>query len=201
MAKEQNLCCDVAEKKDSGLLKGILYSFVPHTFCIVFILFSVIGSVAATAVLKKFLVIPYFFTFLMIASFSLATCSAFLYLKKSDCLCVSGVKRKWKYLVVLYSIMILINLAMFTIVFPVLANINGGATNRGEYDASLSMAVGIPCSGHADLIINELKKDEGVGQVTFRLPNIFDIKYDSAKTSLEKIFSMEIFKTYKATIE
>lgn len=201
MEEKQDSCCAVPVKRDKGILKGVLYSLLPHTFCIAFIVVSVIGSVFATALFKQFLVIPYFFTFLVIISFVLATFSAFIYLKRADCLCVSGIKRKWKYLATLYSTMILINLAMFTLVFPALANMNSiDVSNNGEYGAGLSIAVQIPCSGHASLIVDELKKDNGIGQVIFKMPNIFDIKYNLTKTSSENILSMEIFKTYRATI-
>lgn len=201
METKQDFCCNVPEKKDKGILRGVLYSLLPHTFCIAFIVFSVIGSLATTALLKKILVIPYFFTFLVIISFILATFSAFIYLKRADCLCLSGFKRKWKYLATLYSTMILINLAMFAFVFPALANINSGdMLNREEYNANLSIAVQIPCSGHASLIADELKKNDAIGQVFFKMPNTFDIKYNSTKISSENIISMEIFKTYKAII-
>jgi len=202
METKQNSCCNPQAKKDTGIIRGILYSLFPHTFCFLFIIFSVIGSVAATSVMKKFLVIPYFFTFLVLVSFILATLSAFIYLRRANCLCFSGIKRKWKYLFTLYSTMILINLAMFTLVFPALANINSnGPLDKEKYSASLSLAVKIPCSGHASLIIDELKKNDWIGQVTFRMPNTFDVKYDAGKTSPEKILSMDIFKTFPVTMK
>jgi len=201
METKQDSCCVSPEKKQKGILSGIIYGLVPHTFCIAFILFSLIGSVTALAIFKRFLVIPYFFTFLVIASFVMATVSAFIYLKKTDCLCFSGIKRKWKYLSILYSTMIMINLALFVFVFPALANINSNNVfNKEKYNASLSMAVQIPCSGHASLIVDELKKNNGIGQVIFKMPNIFDVKYNVAEISPENIISIDIFKTYKATI-
>lgn len=200
MTNKQDFCCVPAKKEEKGILKGVLYSLLPHTFCIAFILFSLIGSVAATAIFKKILIIPYFFTFLVAASVLFATLSAFIYLKKTNCLCLSGIKRKWKYLATLYSTMIFINLAMFAFVFPALANINSGNTlNGAEYSANLSIAVDIPCSGHASLIVDELKKNNYIGQVKFLMPNIFNINYDSTKISAENILSMDIFNTYKAT--
>jgi hypothetical protein len=202
MKEKNDSCCDFVEKKNVGFFNGILYGVLPHTFCIAFILFSVIGSVTAVSFLKKFLIIPYFFTFLVIVSFLLATFSAFIYLRKTDCLCLSGIKRKWKYLVILYLTMILINVALFVFVFPAMANINSAnVPNVKEYNANLSIVVEIPCSGHASLIVDELKKNSGVGQVIFKMPNIFNIKYDPAKTSSESIFSTEIFKTYRARLK
>ena len=130
----------------------------------------------------------------------MATLSAFLYLKKNDCLCKQGIKSKWKYLAILYGITIFTNLFMFYGVFPTLANFNSSEINVGQL-ASLSLAVQIPCSGHAPLIIDELKKDNGIKNVNFKIPNLFNIEYDPNKTSLEKITAIEIFKTYKATIK
>jgi len=200
MKIKQDSCCAISNKKDAGLLRGMLYGIFPHIFCVAFVLFSITGSVVATATFKNLLVIPYFFTFLVAISFVLATFSAFIYLKKTNCFCLSGVKKRWKYLTTLYATIILVNLVLFIFVFPAMANVSGGAAqNRGIYNANLSIAVQIPCSGHASLIINELKKNAGVGQVLFKMPNIFDVKYDSEKISPEKILSADIFNIYKAT--
>jgi hypothetical protein len=203
MDQKEDSCCKIAKPNpNKGVLSGILYGLIPHTFCIAFVLFSIIGTVAATAFLKTFLMIPYFFHFLVFISLLLATMSSIIYLKRAGCLCVSGIKSKWKYISTLYSATILINLLMFFVIFPVLANINSNNTiNQGEYLAGLSIAVQIPCSGHAPLIIDELKKDSGVGYVKFKTPDIFEIKYDPNKTSPKKITSLEIFKTYKATMQ
>jgi copper chaperone CopZ len=62
------------------------------------------------------------------------------------------------------------------------------------------LGVDIPCSGHAPLISDELKKIDGVSSVQFSLPNVFDVKYDSSKASKQQILSLEVFKTYKATV-
>jgi len=202
MTEKKDSCCLPPEKKGDGLLKGVLYSLIPHTFCFLFIIASVASLVATTALFKKILVIPYFFTLLVLVSFLLATLSAFIYLKKIDCLCFSGFKRKWKYLITLYSTMVFINLAMFMLVFPALANINtDNMLSNGKSDTDLSIAVAIPCSGHAGLIIDELKKNDWIGQVTFKMPNIFNIRYDSKVASPEEILSLEIFKTYNATLK
>lgn len=200
--QEKNCCAVTKDKKNKGVLAGILYGLIPHTFCIAFIIFSIIGSVVATTFLKKFLLIPYFFQLLVIVSLLLATISSAIYLKRAGCLCVAGIKKEKKYLATLYSSTLLINLLMFLVVFPVLANTNSTNTlNVAKYPASLSMAVQIPCSGHAPLIIDELKKNSGVGSVKFRLPNIFDIHYDSSITSKEEIISSEVFKTYKTVLQ
>jgi hypothetical protein len=198
MAKQKNVCCN----SNSGIWPGIFYGLLPHFFCIAFILFSAIGAITITAFLKKALAIPYFFHFLVIISLVMATISAIIYLRKSDCLCVSGIRAKWKYLTILYSVTILINLSMFFVVFPVLANVNTkNFVNQENYSADLSLAVQIPCSGHAPLIIDELEKAGGIGSVEFEMPDIFKIKYDPKITSPEKITELDIFKTYRAIIK
>ncbi len=202
--KNQNSCCGPvngsnADKK--GFLKGIAYGILPHSFCIAFVIFSAMGAVGATALAKDILLIPYFFEFLIILSFVFATFSAVIYLKSKKCLCVSGIKSRWKYLTILYSATILVNLLMFFVVFPAMANVSYGKMPTGESDVSLSLAVQIPCSGHSFLVINELKKIEGVSSVKFKLPNIFEVTYDPQKVSYQQIISPEIFKTYEAIVQ
>jgi len=200
--EEKNICCQSQDTKKRGLVKGLLYGLIPHIFCIGFIVFSVIGATAATAIFKKVLLVPYFFPFLVFISFVFATLSAVIYLKRNQCFCASGIKNKWKYIVILYATTIFINLLLFFVVFPAVANLNARKITNHEIQlADLSMNVQIPCSGHASLIISEIEKDDGVGAVQFKMPNIFDIKYDPLKTTPEKISSLEIFKTYKAIIK
>jgi hypothetical protein len=198
----ENDCCKTNNtNKDRGVLKGILYGIIPHIFCIGFIVFSIIGAVSATAILKKFMMIPYFFYILFLLSFIMATVSAFLYLKKNGKASKQGIKNKWKYLVILYGVTILTNFFMFSYVLPALANINSANTNYNREQLSeLSIKVQIPCSGHAPLIISELKKDSGIITVNFTTPDIFKIGYNPKQTSPDKIIAMEIFKTYKAAI-
>ncbi|MFA5086868.1 MAG: hypothetical protein WC470_01030 [Candidatus Paceibacterota bacterium] len=199
---EKDCCAPAPNKPNKGILSGVLYGLLPHSFCVAFILFSIAGSVAAAAFLKQFLLIPYFFHFLILLSLGLATLSGALYLKKTGYLSFAGAKNKWKYLTSLYSMTIAINVLMFFVVFPTLANVSSAPpANQEEYSANLSVSVQIPCSGHAPLIIDEIKKDEGVSFVTFKLPNIFEIQYNPEKTSPQKITGLEVFKTYKAIIQ
>lgn len=205
MQKEKSCCA--APKNKKGILSGILFGILPHFFCIFFALFSIIGAVTITGFLKKFLLIPHFFTFLIIISLILATVSSVIYLRRNSCLCPFGIKNKWKYLTTVYSVTILINLLMFYIVIPTLANANFQKASAVQKELSqnnnlseLSLDVQIPCSGHAPLIIDEIKKNCDVQSVTFSTPNTFDIKYDPQKTTPEKIAALDIFKTYKATL-
>ncbi|HOW60476.1 MAG TPA: hypothetical protein P5548_01945 [Candidatus Moranbacteria bacterium] len=202
MKQQENTCCVITkDKKSQGILSGILYGLIPHSFCIAFIIFSTVSAVAASTFLKRFLLIPNFFYFLVFVSFLLATASSAIYLKKCSCLCASGIRSKWKYITALYFSTIMVNLLMFFVVFPFLANAyQKKPVVQGESSSNLSLSVQIPCSGHATLIIDEIKKDSGVQSVEFNTPGIFKIKYDPNETSQEKIASAEIFKTYKATI-
>ncbi|TET84220.1 MAG: hypothetical protein E3J36_01890 [Candidatus Nealsonbacteria bacterium] len=172
---------------------------------------------------------PYFFYILIVISLVFATFSAIFYFKQqgfislsriSDGLEISflpsGIKRKWKYLLTLYGTTISINLLLFMIIFPIAANISSGSTftaalvgafggDSGEIqlsdsDSLLTLKVNIPCPGHAPLIIGELKEVNGVEGVRFKFPNLFDVGYESEKTSKEKILSLDVFKTYKATV-
>ena len=116
---------------------------------------------------------------------------------------------------ILYGTTIGINLLLFMVVFPITANLNSGtsftvastAAIGGDEQSSLTgssvlitLKVEIPCSGHAPLIIGELKKINGVENVRFRFPNLFDVNYDSQKTTKEEILPLEVFNTYKATV-
>ena len=189
-------------KKDFWL-SGILAGILPHTFCILFVVFSILGATAATVFLKPFLLNKNFFYFLIILSFSFATLSAILYLAKNGILSPSGIKRKWQYLSLMYGLTILINLSLFLFVFPAMANFRRpqnqifAGINQTK---KITLKVEIPCSGHASLVTNELKKNKGVESVSFGLPNIFSVTYDNTKTSEEEILSLDIFKSFKATV-
>ena len=60
---KQESCCPKKDSKTEkkGILADFAYGILPHTFCIAFIIFSVIGSVTAITFFKKFLLNPYFF--------------------------------------------------------------------------------------------------------------------------------------------
>lgn len=204
--KKQKDCCEKEKPKDEkkGFFSGILYGILPHTFCIFFIVFSIVGATTATLFFKKVLLIPFLLQILIGLSFVFATLSAIIYLKRNDTLSSHGVKRKWKYLLVLYSTTVLVNLLFFTVIFPKVANLNINSTKsavaQDSQSSSITIKVSIPCAGHSQLIIDEIQKTEGVGKVGFTDPNLFKVNYNSQKTSKEKILSLEIFKTYKATI-
>ena len=187
------------EKKRS-FLKGIFYGILPHIFCILFIIFSILGATTATVLLRPFLLNPYFFHILIAVSLLFATLSAIVYLKKNGILSFSGVKRKWKYLSILYGTTIFVNLLFFYGLFPYLANLDRTRPEKLFEDSilsSLTLKVQIPCPGHAPLIIQELKKINGIDDVEFKFPNLFQIKFNPKRIDKIEILSLEIFQTFK----
>lgn len=198
-----------------GFLQGLLYGLIPHIGCIAFVVFTILGVTLASAILKKFLLNNYFFYGLVALSFTLATISATLYLKKNGILSLQGAKRKLGYLSILYGTTLVINLLMFFVVFPAVANVDlprGQATTpTGAFAGvpagspvgsveQLTLKVDIPCSGHAPLVKDELNNLAGIKSVKFRFPNYFDVSYDSASTSKEQILSLGIFDDFKAEV-
>lgn len=208
MNQEEKVCCvESKSKTDQGLWTGVLYGLIPHTFCIAFALATIVGATTVTAFLKQFLLIPNLFIFLVFISLILATISSVIYLRKIDCLCLSGIKGKWRYLSMMYLLTISVNLLMFFWVVPALANVDLNKITKANDKivansslTDLNLKVELPCSGHASLIMDEIKKNCSVESIKFELPNTFIIKYDPAKLSPEKVTSLEIFKTYKATV-
>jgi len=196
-------CCAPKNKKpEKNFLLALIYGLIPHTFCIAFVLFSIFGVTAGLAVTKRFLLIPYFFQSLVALSLIMATLSAIIYLKRLKLLSLDGLKIKWKYLTFLYSITLIVNISVFFLILPATANIHN--TTPKAYASNLSagvLKVQIPCPGHAPLIISEIKKESGVGSVFFKMPDIFEVRYDSDATSLKKIASLAIFKDFQATIQ
>ena len=200
------------ENNKSGFLKGILYGLIPHIGCIGFLTFSILGVTAATSFFKPLLMNPYFFYTLILMSFLFATASATIYLRKNGLLSIAGVKKKKSYLLMMYGTTIAVNLLLFMVVFPYATNlavrpdetITGSATvsslSLSQASDKVTLKVDIPCPGHAPLITGELYKIIGVSDVEFGFPDYFDVTYDGSKTSKEDILSLEVFKTYKATI-
>ena len=66
--------------------------------------------------------------------------------------------------------------------------------------SSVRLKVAIPGSDHAMLVAEDLKNVYGITDVYWSPPNLYDIKYDSARTSVEGILSRDIFKKYNASV-
>lgn len=200
-------CCKpVKEKKHKGLLAGIAYGLIPHIGCIVFIIGSILGVTVLTQFFKPLLMNRYFFHFLILLSLGFATLSSLMYLRKNGYVSFAGVKKKWKYLTTMYGTTIGVNLVLFMLIFPLLANvavasnsITGAAVGTQDALTSITLKVDIPCPGHAPLISNELKT-LGVSTINFKFPNIFEVGYNSDAISKQQILGLNVFKTYAATV-
>ncbi len=66
--------------------------------------------------------------------------------------------------------------------------------------SSVRLKVAIPGYDHASLIAEDLKNLDGVAEVYWSPPNLFDVKYDASKTSVQGILSRDIFKKYNASV-
>lgn len=203
------------KKRSTSLLQGIAFGLVPHIGCIGFIAASVLGATVAVELFRPLLMNPWFFHILIAISIGFASLSAAFYLGKNGLLSITGLKRKKSYLAAMYGSTIGINLVLFLLVFPLLANADTGSfaaaptgiarlASAGQASAAgdslLRLQVDIPCPGHAPLISGELKKIEGVTGVKFEFPNFFDVAFDSGKTSKDGILALEVFGTYKASL-
>jgi hypothetical protein len=194
-------CCKEGKEKESkGFLSGLLYGLIPHTGCIAFILFTIAGVTTATTFFKPLLMNAYFFYILILVSFLFATLSAGIYLKRKDLLSLDGIKKKWKYLSILYGTSISVNLILFLLIFPMAANMTS-ATGNVVSDGlnKITLKVDIPCPGHAPLITGELKTINGVENVKFSFPDYFEVSFSGA-TSQKEMLSLEVFDSYPATV-
>ncbi|OIO63362.1 hypothetical protein COY26_05270 [Candidatus Woesearchaeota archaeon CG_4_10_14_0_2_um_filter_33_10] len=202
--QKEPACCSPKQKKEStGFWSGLIYGLIPHTGCIAFIIFTIVGVSAATALFKPLLLSPYFFYALIGLSFVFATISAIIYLRKNKLLSPNGIKTKWKYLSILYGTSIGVNIVLFLVIFPLAANITSATSNAalvGISPSELTIKVDIPCSGHAPLISEELKTVNGVLGSRFSFPNVFNVNYDSIKTSKQEILALGVFEIYKAEV-
>ncbi len=191
--------------RKQSLLSALFSGLIPHLFCILFLLFAALGTTAITALIKPLLLSSGFFYFLIFASLLFATISAIIYLKRCRFLSWQGVRKKWRYLSLLYLVTVTTNLVFFLIIFPKAANLDFNKSQvLGEIDepsSSITVAVEIPCSGHAPLIINEIEKTSGIKNVIFSFPNLFKIIFLPQQITPEKILSLPIFNNFPAKLQ
>lgn len=202
--QETASCCkSFNEKKSNGIFEGIIYGLIPHTGCIAFIIFSILGITTLTSLFKPLLMNRYFFYMLIFLSFIFATISVLIYLKKNGLLSFKGLIQKWKYLSVLYGTTIGVNIVLFTFILPLAANMTAATPTGavlGDYLSNITLKVDIPCPGHAPLISEELNAVKGVNSIKFRFPDYFDVTYDSSVSSKEDILSLDLFNSYPAEV-
>jgi hypothetical protein len=65
---------------------------------------------------------------------------------------------------------------------------------------SVRLKVGIPAYDHASLVAEDLKNAKGISDIYWSPPDLFDIKYDAAMTSVDEILSREILRRYNASV-
>ncbi|MBU1320927.1 MAG: cation transporter [Nanoarchaeota archaeon] len=198
------------EKKHKNILQGIAYGLIPHIGCIAFIIGAVLGVTVLMQFFRPLLMHRNFFYILILISLIFATLSSIIYLNKNGFMSWAGIKRKWKYLTTMYGSTIAINLVLFMVIFPLLANVSianptpTGGVIASDVDessfSSIKLKVKIPCPGHAPLISQELKTIDGVAGIKYSFPNNFDVFYDPAKTSKQEMLSLEVFGEYPATV-
>lgn len=210
-------CCPpTANRKSQGILSGILYGLAPHTFCILFIVFSVIGATTASSLVGSILLAPYLFQIVVALSLVFATLSAAFYLRRNGLLSRAGIRRKWRYLSVMYGTTLAVNLLFFWVIFPAAANLDltpraviassirpgesaSGSLATAELGA-VTLEVDIPCPGHAPLIISELKNAPGVLGAKYQGQNRFEVSYDARRISLESILALTVFRSFSAKV-
>ncbi|PIZ41535.1 hypothetical protein COY35_00240 [candidate division WWE3 bacterium CG_4_10_14_0_2_um_filter_47_8] len=183
-------CCEVKDKKTTVFWSGLVYGLLPHSFCLIFLILSIGGSTAATAFFRNWLLMPAFFLYWWIFLFGLVVLSALVYLYRIRKLSWLGIKEKKGYLLTLFAAVVGINLLLYLVVFPLLTNLKALRLSKGEVMVSGQtglvtkiLKVEIPCSGHAPLVVDELQRIEGVREIRFRLPNFFEVSFDSSQTS------------------
>lgn len=196
-------CCEnKKENKKDGIINGILYGILPHSFCILFIVFSVVGATLFSSYFKKVLLLPYFFPVIIILSLLFATVSAYFYLRKNNQFSKAGIKKSRNYLISLYLITISINILFVYVVFPAFNNYyfnqKSHAIENQNNNSKITLQVDIPCSGHVSLIDNELRNNNGIIDIKFEDPNIFTIIYNKNFIKEEEILNLKLFQTFKA---
>ena len=193
-------CCKPKkEYKGNNPLMGIMYGVIPHIGCILFIVASVLGVTVLMRFFRPLLMNRNIFYYLIGISVGFAALSSIIYLKKNKLLSWEGIKKKKGYLAIMFGSTVGINIVLFFLVFPFMANITGGVVNAASF-STLDISVDIPCPGHAPLISNELKTIEGVAGSEYSFPNDFEVYYDPSLTSEEEILSLDVFDEYPAII-
>ena len=203
MAKEQdningneNLpeCC---KPKSRGIKAGLILGIIPHSGCIAIILFALLGVTAANTFFIKFLSYKYYIPSLFVTSFFIASVAAFFYTRRFP---DRRIKSHWKYLAVLYSSIIIINLLMIYIIFPYATNLSssGNVISNLENTKILKLSFEIPCLGHAPLVISELQKVNGITSVKYLSEKSFEILYNPEEINKEQILEQDICKEFGA---
>lgn len=190
---ENKSCC--------GARSGLIYGLLPHSFCLGLIIFSALGATIFSTVFRRLLLLPHFLEILIGLSFILATISTLIYFQRLGGISLGRIKHHWRYLAILYGTTITVNLLLLSVVFPRLANFGQPAVVLGQNNlVTKTLDVRLPCSGHALLISEELRKIAGVSGVYFNQEGYFEVSFDPDQVNLEQILNTPIFKTYAVRV-
>jgi len=149
-------CCSKKEKNVNGFWRGIVFAIIPHSFCILFVIFSIIGATFATQFLRQFLMLPFFVPILIGLSLLFASISAFFYLKRIGKLSLSGAKEKKNYLFILFSTTIVVNVLFFYFVMPMI----GGIKPLAETKKDASVEFNSPVTAFSKEVGNDNVSDD-----------------------------------------
>ena len=185
---------------DNPIKKGLLFGLIPHIGCIGFIVAAILGATFFTQLFQPLLMNRYFFYFLILISFLIASISIVVYLKNNKSLNFDGIKFYKKYIATMYVSTIAINLFLFLFIFPLATNLTFASGESVEGLDEFNIAVNIPCSGHAPLISGHLMLLEGVENVKYNFPFGFTVYYDEGVVTIDEILSIDIFDEYPARI-
>lgn len=202
-------CCRRVEgRRGAGLLRGLFYGLVPHTFCILFIVFSVAGATMASTLVSRVLYVPYLFEIVVALSLASAGISGLLYLRRNGLLSWRGARLRWRYLGGMFGATLAVNLLFFWVVFPAVANLDlspraaAQAPAAGDADvaalASATLRVAIPCPGHAPLVIGALRDAAGVRSARYDGADLFRVEYDAGATTLDEVLALPVFEAFPA---
>ncbi len=189
--------------EEKTTLKGVGYGLIPHIGCILFVIASILGATVLMQFLRPILLNKNIFYYLIAISLGFATLSSFFYLRKNKKLSWYGIREKKGYLLIMYGSTVGVNLLLFFLIFPLLANIGvTGMVSALDMNRTsiLEIQSQIPCPGHAPLVSGYVKELNGVNVVEYSFPDNFKIYYNPSLVSKEEILNLEIFNEFPTKV-
>ena len=197
-------CCRRVEgRRGAGLLRGLFYGLVPHTFCILFIVFSVAGATMASTLVSRVLYVPYLFEIVVALSLASAGISGLLYLRRNGLLSWRGARLRWRYLGGMFGATLAVNLLFFWVVFPAVANLDlspraaaqapargGRPPSRGPFASPSLPQPRAARHRRAARRAGGIRRYDGA--------DLFRVEYDPATTLVE--ISLPVFEAFPAEI-
>jgi hypothetical protein len=183
--KKNKDCCNTNNKNENvnGFWSGLLYAIIPHSFCILFVVLSIIGATFATQILRQFLMLPYFMPMLIGLSLLFASISAIFYLKRINNLSWKGIVLKRNYLIILFSTTLIVNILFFNYVMPIIGGIkpiNNSSAQNSATQCNIPTEVFSKTPNEQKNDLPKNKSNDGIPTQTQTTANIetFDISVD-----------------------